>query len=188
MRPVQLDPGHLRPIGRDVDDAAVPMRFAPPFRYQSSRPQMRLLSAGIVAVGGLFLYLTRGVFDGKFWSHDDNLLAAFGLGVMLTSIGVLGLVFDQGQRVRTEPEGRVLIIEGLSRFGTKQRRIPFAAVERVRVRSQFVSDVGTRFFAVIVLKAGDEIQLMERSSDSRDIQRLCNDLARSIGCPAEAAD
>lgn len=167
-----------------ADDSAVPARVAAlPWVWESSRGKMRAMSIGLTAVGALFLWLTRGALDGG----DTNLLAAFGLGVLLSGIGALGLIFDSGQRVRSEPRERAVVVEKLGRFGTRARRIPFGAIDRVWAASHFDGDIGTRWYAVIELKSGERIQLMDRSADAADIQRLCNELAASIGVPAERA-
>lgn len=151
--------------------------------WESSRTKMRALSFGLSAVGGLFLWLARGAFHAD---ADTNLRAAFGLGVLLAGLGVLNVVLDAGQRVTSIPTERVVVIEKLGRFGASTRRIPFSAIERVRPASHFEGDVGTRWYAVVVLKSGERIQLMDRSSDATDIQRLCNEFAASVGVPAEA--
>lgn len=121
-----------------------------------SSPAKQLTAAiGCFIVGLVFLFLTR-----NFTVENTNEFAAFLLGVLLFSIGGVGILIVGTQTVVVDPRTRRITVEDKNRFRAKRRVIPFTDVAGVSIgflgkRSNFVSF----YYLVLTLRNGKEYPL-----------------------------
>jgi hypothetical protein len=101
-----------------------------------SNPAKQTALAWAIVVVGLILAYGFREFDG---SGFTNSLAGFLLGILLLIIGVPGIFMVGKQTITVDHEACRIMIEDTSRFGRKNRIIPFNEIVDL-----FVSELGAR--------------------------------------------
>ncbi len=121
---------------------------------QSRRGWQTGLAVGSVVVG---LVLMVGF---RHFQGDSNVLAGFGLGVLLLVIGLAGLVTSGTQTVVVDPVLRRIVVDDRTLLGGKTREIAFGEVSDISVgylgkKSNFVQT----YYLVLKLTSGQEYPL-----------------------------
>lgn len=94
-----------------------------------SRPSLQLFAtAGALVVGLVLMWLAR-----DFRTGGENVLAGFGLGVLLAVIGAWGMFTTGLQTVTVDPRVHRIDIDDLTILGPRHTSITFAQVSRVSI-------------------------------------------------------
>lgn len=119
--------------------------------------QTLLLSALCTIIG---LVLLVGFRD--FPQAGSNRFAGFMLGVLLFSLGALGLAIRETRRIELDERGRRIILEVTRRLGGNRRLvIPFSQIEGFGIGLQGKLANATRYYDLTVkTRDGKEIHLM----------------------------
>jgi len=156
------------------------MRDAP-WQVTSNSQQSAAIAGGCLAVGALFVWLTRGAAPG-----DTTSTSALWLGVLLAAVGVAGLVFAEDVVVTVEPSRRRLRVERRMRWGQKSTEVAFDEVSSVRVVKVGSGSEGTpSYWLQILTRSGTSLATGRWSTDEAEMNRLARQLADAVGCGCE---
>jgi hypothetical protein len=134
-----------------------------------------------VAVG---LVLTIGFrdFEGTGFS---NSLAGFLLGLLILTISTVMLLKGGKQTVTVDPRARRIILEDVSRFGKKTRRVSFDEIAEF-----FVDELGDKeggsiqYFIIAKLKTGKKVSLFlgffDGRNDRSEMETRCSRLTEFL--------
>lgn len=113
-------------------------------------------AALVFFVGGGFLaYQLRGS------ELNSNEGAAFLLGLLMSFVGALGLLFCGSEVVEVDPVSKVIRVSRKTILGKRARIIPFSTVSRVSVSQLGQGTEGSpNYFLTLHLKNGKETNLL----------------------------
>jgi hypothetical protein len=96
---------------------------------ESNPAKQTILTWAMIVVGLILMYGFRN-FDA---SGFTNSMAGFLLGVLLMIIGVPAVLMLGKQTIIVDPKARHILMEDVSRFGSKKKIIPFNDIVDARV-------------------------------------------------------
>jgi hypothetical protein len=144
-----------------------------------------VLSWAIIVVGLILMYGFRN-FDG---SGFTNSLAGFLLGVLLLVIGVPAILMVGKQTITVDPNARQITVEDNSRFGVKQKIIPFNEIVDLRVsRLGNRTEGSVSYYVSLKLTSGKNYPLFfpayyDGRWDRSVAESRCSRLADYLGRP-----
>lgn len=117
-----------------------------------SRPLLqRFLSATMAAVGGLMLWLHH---------RSGAEPAALWLGLLLTGLGIAGILSAGRQTVTVDPRTATITVTTEHLTGSSERRIDFSDVDSIRIQRVGRASSATQFFSLeLRLRTGDAFAL-----------------------------
>ncbi len=150
----------------------------PAWQIRSNSTKSLVLSAGVLAVGILFIWLTRHGAAG-----DTDIAAARWLGVLLAAVGLAGLVFAEEIVVTVEAQRRALKIEKRRWVGNWRVSVPFEEIAAVNVAKVGTRSDGTpSFWLQLERRDGTVVGTGRWSTRETEINRLAERLSAEIGC------
>jgi hypothetical protein len=127
-----------------------------PWITESNPEQHFFLGMVGVLVGGL---LTMGGWRLGGWASTTT-ASAFVLGLLILLVALVGLVVGGRQRITVDPTARRIVIEQVTRLGTRQRRIDFAEIGEVTLGENGDREGGSiSYHVVLTLKSGKDVAL-----------------------------
>lgn len=118
--------------------------------------QLKLYGAIGVGVGLVFIMLVRQASS----LSSVTSTSAFLLGLLILILGLVALVMNGEQVITVDPKRRMVLIETTSRFGKKQRLIPFRDIADVSLGE--IGDIeggSISYFVQLNLKNGKDVGL-----------------------------
>ncbi len=158
-----------------------------PWKIESNSVKQSAFTWAIVVVGLVLMYGFRD-FDGSGFTDS---LAGFLLGVLLLIVGVPGILMVGKETISVDPNARQISIEHASRFGKKNRIIPFNDIIDVHVSSLGNRSEGSvSYYVTLKLSSGKNFPLFfpayydgrwDRSIAEGRCSRLEEYLGRPVG-------
>jgi hypothetical protein len=125
------------------------------WKSESSSGKQWATALASVAAG---LVLVVGFRD--FRAAGNNALAGFLLGLLLLSIGLMGLLYSGKQVVLIDPVRRRITVEDSNVLGGKTRLIPFDAIDDIGIGYLGKSSSYVRcYYLVLKLRSGESYAL-----------------------------
>jgi hypothetical protein len=151
-------------------------------RIESNTIKNLLRGVGILLLGVLFLYLTRGTVD---VSRDHQ--AASLLGLFLLLLGAALVILNE-RVVVVSGERKDLTVRRSSLRSRETRVIPFAGVRSVNVVKLGRTHKGTASYHMnITLKTGERISTGRSSRVGDEINAIAREFPDLVGCATQDA-
>lgn len=148
------------------------------FEVRSSSGKGIAVSVACLLAGLLFLWLTA-----KIPVHDSNTAAAMWLGVLLTGLGVAGLIVSEEVVTTVDTVRRCVEIDRTRRWGSRKTSVPFDEVASVNVARVGSRSGGTPSFWLQIERAdGQVISTGRWSMNEAETRQLAERLSARIGC------
>jgi hypothetical protein len=111
--------------------------------------------------------------------------AGFALGVLLLAGGVLGLLLCGRQIITVDPDRRCIVMESISRYGSKSEVLPFEDIADVSLGQTGDKEGGSiRYHVVVRQRSGGEkalfVGFFAGASDRTTVQARCQRLANYL--------
>jgi hypothetical protein len=161
------------------------------WKIESNPAKQTVLTWAVVLAGLVLAYGFRD-FDA---SGFTNSLAGFLLGILLLTIGVPSALLVGKQTITVDPKACQIMIEDTSRFGKKNRIIPFNEIDSLHVSSLGNRSEGsTTYYISLKLRSGKSYPLFfpsyydgrwDRSVAESRCSRLQEFLGKPIGLESD---
>ncbi len=148
------------------------------YEIRSTQKNKLLLILPIFLLGLLLIYLTNGKKE-----LSDNYFYAYLLGLLLTFLGVIGVLMIKETSTIINPLQRRIIYQTKGLFNSDKKNFTFEQIKELKItRVGKASNFSQMYFLNFILKDNITIHTDKWSFDLEEIATMARDLSQIIGC------